>query len=340
MARRFGSLFPNYFALVMATGIISVAAQQLGRDGVGWALFACNIAAYLLFWAAGLVRLVQEGPGLLLGATRHESGPGFLSIVAGTGILGSQFAGFHLATWVVPGLFGAAVLIWWIIVYGFLAGVTEGRSKPSLESGLSGQWLLVVVATQSLAVLGSDVLKQFGSPPGLAFICYAWVLLGGVYYLLLGSIVLYRFAFMPMSADEVTGPWWINVGAAAITVLAGTKLMAIPTLHVGPFVLRDLLSPLMIAFWADATFWIPLLLLLFAWKHVIRHRRFSYVPGLWSVVFPLGMYCAATLQAETAYGIPFLHLVARGFFWVAFLVWAVTMCGALSAAARVCLRRG
>ena len=101
-----------------------------------------------------------------------------------------------------------------------------------------------------------------------------------------------------MPPEDVTGSWWINAGAAAVTtVLAGGKLMG-SGLSIGPFPLRDLLSPIVVAFWADATFWIPLLLLLFAWKHLIRRRMFRSVLAQWSVVFPLGMYCAATLELE------------------------------------------
>jgi tellurite resistance protein TehA-like permease len=330
----FSSLFPGYFALVMATGIVSITARNLGHHGIGWALFSCNILAYLLFWTAGLFRLVTDGSGMLREITHHETGAGFLTIVAGTSVLGSEFATFQLAAWVVPVLFAAAVLFWWGFLYAFLAGVFERPRKPSLEAGFSGQWLLVVVATESLAVLGADILRQFDGPPALAFACYAWVLLGAVFYLLLEAVVLYRFAFVPMSPDEVTGPWWINEGAAAITVLAGTKLMAMSGLHVGQFAMRDLLAPLMVALWAEATFWIPLLLLLFAWKHMVRHRLLRYAPDQWSVVFPLGMYAAATLQLGQAYDLPFLHFVPAGFFWVALLAWVMAFVGAMHGVAR------
>lgn len=331
---RAAGLFPNAFALVMATGIISIDAAKLGHTGIGWALFAINMGAWLLLWAAGHIRAVLGAKALVRSLVHHETGPGFLTLVAGTAILGSQFAVFHLATWLVTPLFALSVLLWWITQYGFLAGVTEGRAKPPLESGLSGQWLLLVVATQAIASVGADVLKDIGSPPALTFFCYAWMLLGGVYYLLLSAMVLYRFAFIAMPPEDVSGPWWINEGAAAVTVLAGSKLMAVPGLAIGGFALRGLLSPIVIAFWADATFWIPLLLLLFAWKHLIRRRPFRYSVGQWSVVFPLGMYCAATLEMETAYGIGFLHVLARIFFWVAFLAWCAAFAGALRAVMR------
>ena len=330
----FSSLFPGYFALVMATGIISITAHNLGSHGIGWALFFCNILAYPLFWAAGLYRLVTDGSGVLREITHHETGAGFLTIVAGTSMLGSEFATFQVAAWVVPGLFAVAVIFWWGFLYAFLAGVMERPRKPSLESGFGGQWLLIVVATESLAVLGADVLRQFGGPPVLAFACYAWVLLGAVFYLLLEAAVLYRFVFVPMSPDQVTGPWWINEGAAAIAVLAGAKLMAVPGLYIGPFALRDLLAPLMVVLWAEATFWIPLLLLLFAWKHIVRHRPLRYALEQWSIVFPLGMYAAATLQLSQAYDLPFLRFVPTGFFWVAFLAWVMAFVGAIRGVAR------
>ena len=339
LPRRFATLFPSSFAMVMATGIIAIDALRIGRTQIGWALFATNMGAWLLLWLAGFVRAVLDARGFAANLVRHETGPGYLTLVAGTAVLGSDFGAFQLATWVVIPLFALSIALWWTVQYGFLAGVTEGRVKPSLESGLSGQWLLLVVATQAVASLGADVLRARGGPPGLAFICYAWVLLGCAYYLMLGAIVLLRFAFVPMPPEDLTGPWWINEGSAAITVLAGGKLMAVPGLTIGGFALRDLLSPLVVVFWADATFWIPLLVVLFAWKHLIRLGKLGYAVTLWSVVFPLGMYCAATLELETAYGLGFLHPLARAFFWIAFLVWCATFAGALLAGGRALLGR-
>ncbi len=332
--QRFFSLFPPAFAMTMATGIVSLDALRLGWGWIGWALFAINMGLWLILWAAGLVRAWREPRAIPRALASHENGPGFLTVVAGTAILGSQFGGFHLSDTLALALFALAVALWWIVTFGFIAGVTEGRAKPSLEQGLSGQWLLLVVATQSLASVGADVLKSHGGPPGLAFVCYAWVLSGAVLYLLLSAIVLYRFAFVPMPPGDMTGPWWINEGAAAITVLAGGKLMAIPGLMIGAFALRDLLSPVLIAFWADATFWIPILIVLFAWKYLIRRRSPGYAISAWSVVFPLGMYAAANLELQSAYGLNFLHVIAHGFFWVAFLAWCATLAAALLAASR------
>jgi tellurite resistance protein TehA-like permease len=61
---------------------------------------------------------------------------------------------------------------------------------------------------------------------------------------------------------------------------------------------------------------------------------FRSVLAQWSVVFPLGMYCAATLELETAYGLGFLRPLARVVFWVALATWCVVAGSALQATLR------
>lgn len=324
---RLGAPFPAYFAFVMATGILAITAQQLGHKVFGWVLYGISLLAYGLVWGCGMARLIHAPRALWHALQQHETGPTFFTISAGTAVLGSDTASFRLSPQLMLVLLALAVISWVFVTYVFLATVTEGRHKPSLEKGLSGSWLLVVVATASLAVLGSSVLRQIAAPPALVFACYFWLALSWFYYLVLASIVFYRFAFVPMSPDEITGPWWINESAAAITVLAGSKLLVQQGLALGTMPLHDLLAPVVGIFWVEATFWIPLLVLLFAWKYLVRARPFRYSPALWSVVFPMGMYAAATLQFRTAFGLAFLLPAARVLFWMGLLVWGIAAIG-------------
>ena len=48
--RAAADLFPGYFALVMATGIISVATYLLEMRAVAWALLVINVVAYVALW--------------------------------------------------------------------------------------------------------------------------------------------------------------------------------------------------------------------------------------------------------------------------------------------------
>lgn len=331
---RLSAPFPAYFAFVMATGILAVGARWLGHPMLARALFGINCAAYVMLWCCGAIRLAHAPRRVWRELRGHETGPPFLTIVAASAVLGSDLAMFHTGQRVVLALFAIAILSWIVLIYSFLATITEGRQKPPLEHGLTGSWLLMIVSTASLAVLGSSVLQQVGAPRGLVFCCYFWLGVSWFYYTVLSALVFLRFAFVPMSPDEITGPWWINESAAAITVLAGCKLIQIPGLAIGPFPLRQMLPPMVGIFWAEATFWIPLLVLLFGWKYLVRARPFRYTRGLWSVVFPIGMYAAATLQFRTTFDLPFLLPAAQLLFWIGLVVWGVSMVGMLRHAAR------
>src|SRR6185436_1760170 len=139
------NLFPGYFALVMATGIISIAAFQLNMKSVAWVLLAINIVAYGILWLLLLIRLIRFFPRVKADIMDHARGPGFFTVVAGTCVLGSQLV-------IVAGQYRAAavlwllgLLLWAVIMYTFFAAVTVREDKPTLETGISGTWLLATV---------------------------------------------------------------------------------------------------------------------------------------------------------------------------------------------------
>src|SRR5512136_1159033 len=86
------TLFPGYFALVMATGIVSLAAHFLGMQWIAQTLFGINVVAYLVLWALTLARLARYRAEFIDDLTHHARGVTFLTVVAGTCVLGSQFA--------------------------------------------------------------------------------------------------------------------------------------------------------------------------------------------------------------------------------------------------------
>jgi len=330
-----GGIVPGGFAIVMATGIVAIAARLLGHTAIGWPLCIANLALYPAVWLAMLTRLAGDPRAVAAELASHERGSTFLTMVAATGVLGSQLATFELATAVLPWLLGLAAVLWALLLYGFLAGATLRSTKPTVEQGLNGAWLLVVVATEALAVLGSFVAPRAAAPGPLIFLSLAAFLLGGMLYLLVVAIITYRFVFVPMSADDLAGPWWINMGAVAIATLAGGRLMLLPAFDAHVALLRQVAGPLTLLFWAAATFWIPLLVILFAWKYLVRRVPVRYALDQWSIVFPLGMYSASTAVFSEAAGLPFLRPIAAGFFWCALLAWGLAAIGLVRAAVRL-----
>ena len=84
------TLFPGYFALVMATGIVSIASQLLGFPVPARLLLAANLVFYAILLALTCVRAVRFPRRLLADLADHSRGPGYFTLVAATNVLGSQ----------------------------------------------------------------------------------------------------------------------------------------------------------------------------------------------------------------------------------------------------------
>ena len=324
------NLFPGYFALVMATGIISIAAFQLEMKPIAWALLAINLVAYALLWFLLIIRLVAFFPRVKADISDHARGPGFFTVVAGTCVLGSQLVillGYYKAgavIWVI------GLVLWFLIMYTFFTAVTVRDDKPQLETGISGTWLLATVATQSISVLGTLLADHFTAyRESLLFFTLCMFLLGCMLYLLLITLIFYRFTFVKLTSVTLTPPYWINMGAVAITTLAGARLIiAAPTWSL----LGDLLPFLKgftLFFWAAGTWWIPLLVILGVWRHLRKHFPLTYDPLYWGMVFPLGMYTVCTLQLSRAIGFEPLLVIPRYFVFAALAAWLAAFVGLL-----------
>jgi tellurite resistance protein TehA-like permease len=296
-----------------------------------------NLTAYVAIWAITLARLVLYPQALRADLVQHAKGATFLTVVAGTSVLGSQLVILSSAHRVGFFLWLFSLLLWALLIYTFFAAMTVAEVKPPLETGINGAWLLAVVSTESLCVLGTLVAPARDEHELILFVSLLAYLVGAMLYVLLMTLILYRWLFFALAADKMTPPYWINMGALAITTLAGARLLL--SVETWPF-LRELspfLTGFTLFFWATATWWIPLLLLLGVWRHVLQRVPISYDPQYWSLVFPLGMYTVATFMLEKATGLTLLAPVPPLVLYPALLAWLLTFTGTLRALGGVLL---
>lgn len=319
-------LSPGYFALVMATGIIAIAASQQGIDWLAQILYLIAAVGYVVLAVMLALRIALHWQAFLADVTNHTKGFAFLTTVAGTNVLGSASAFIH-------GWWGTAWVLWWIslglwvaFIYAALIAIITRADKPVLGDGINGTWFLLTVSTQSIVVLGALLLSRHPSD-ALAFALVAAFTLGIVLYLIVMTMEFLRWTFVPMSPIEIHPPAWIAAGAVAITVLAGSNvLIATPDsdrlLRLAPFV-----EGLTVLAWATATFWLPLMVAIGVWRHIVHRVPLRYQPSYWALVFPIGMYSASTFQMRAAIDLGILEWLAPLALGGALVAWSATFVG-------------
>jgi tellurite resistance protein TehA-like permease len=329
-------LNPGYFAFVMATGIISTGTFLLGPSWLSRTLLAVASAGLVVLSVALVIRLVRFRPSVVADVRAPDRVFGFFTITAGIDVLGVRLAAAgHPLTTAILAVLAAAV--WLLLTYGVPASLLVARTHDSVLGGVNGTWLLWVVSTQSLSVVASTLVPTWPSQSGLlAPVAVGLWSVGLLLYLLLVSLIMLRWLTVPMTPETLGPPYWILMGATAISVLAGAKILSLPA---GLPVVRattGFVEGFSYALWAFGTWWIPLLIVLGLWRHVWHHWPLTYEPTLWSVVFPLGMYSVATLSFGKVARLAFMEPLSRFMLWVAVAAWVMVAAAFL---ARLTLRR-
>jgi tellurite resistance protein TehA-like permease len=323
-------LHPAYFAMVMATGIVAIACQLTGLRPLAVSLSWFNVAVFIVLWALTLARVFVFPRDFLRDLVDHKRGPGFFTIVAGTSVLGRQQI-------LIFGHYTAATLLWLIALplwagftYAIFTGFTVKEDKPSLAEGIHGGWLIAVVATQAVSSLGTLLAHRFPSHEAqILFFSLCMWLCGGMLYIWVISLIFYRYTFFRFLPSDLMPPYWINMGAMAISTLAGANLIINASRAQFLLALLPFLKGFTVFFWATATWWIPMLLTLAVWRHIYKRFRLAYDPLYWGAVFPLGMYTVSTFKLSHALDLPFLLWICHYFVYIAITAWIATFAGLL-----------
>lgn len=315
-----------YFALVMATGIVSIASYYFDFNSLAKLLFYFNIAAYIFLCFLYIVRLIIYPKRFVADIIDHAKSPGFLTFVAGSCVLGSQFIIIYGNYTVASALFYIGAIAWLILIYTVFTVFTVKKDKPPINTAISGVWLLIIVSTQSVSVLASQLTGYIPvSADLMSFFALAMFLCGCMFYIIIITLIVYRMSFFEMRAEEFAPAYWINMGAVAISTLAGSNLI----LNVQNWsFIQDILPFLKgftLFFWSIGSWWIPLIVILGIWRHVFKSLPLKYHPQYWGMIFPLGMYTACTVKLSQALELPFLMGIPSFFIYIALTAWWVAI---------------
>lgn len=326
------TLHPAYFAMVMATGIISIALS-LNKVPVLPTLFLyLNSLFFIGLIIVTVIRFFCYRADMERDIKDTGRGMGYFTIIAGTATLGTQIilqtglASVGLLFWM------SVVIIWFMITYGLIVGFIIQENKPTLKDGLNGAWLVMIVAAQSLviitmSVIDYEVLVDYRSE--VAFLAVVVWLSGGALYFWVITLIFYRFLFVRLEPSDISPPYWINTGAVAISTLAGAMLYEHTTSIALLGELATFIQGFTILFWSIASWWIPILFILGFWYYFIAKKAFAYTPLYWGAVFPLGMYSACTYHLNNVIEVSFLLPLSKIFVGIALIAWVITFIGYL-----------
>ncbi|MFD7064528.1 tellurite resistance/C4-dicarboxylate transporter family protein [Streptomyces sp. NPDC059906] len=314
-------LNPGYAALVMATGIVSTGLHLFGWSLLSDILLVVGAVALAVLLVAYTWRLISFPQRVVADAQDPARGFGYFTVVAALNVLGMRLAlEYHWLVCAVLAL--VSVPLWLVFTYAVPGAMVVGHRKNPVLPRTNGSWFLWVVGTQSLAGATATVAaKDSDLTSSLAPLAVAFWGIGVVLYLMLVGLVTVRLLDDPVTPHALSPTYWVYMGATAISVLAAAAILALPPKLPVLVATRHVVSGLGFLLWAFGTWWIPLLLAFAARRHLVSNERVGYDPTLWSMVFPLGMYAAASASYGRATGLDFMVDIARVEVWIGFAAW-------------------
>lgn len=316
------TLHPGYFALVMGTGIMSIAMTYHRAHAVSVVLLWIAGIAYVVLVTLTVIRIVAFRREFMADLTDPSRGFAMFTFVAATCVVGTRLA--------ADGHYGLAftlLAIGWVawMVLGYVVPWTAvlGQAvRPVLQSA-NGTWFIWVVASQSIAVLAAALQPEIavGRSELALLAVFSWSV-GIFLYGAAGIFVAVRMLVYPLLPTDLTPPYWVAMGATAITVVAGARIVEMAD---APMVAatRGLIAGTSVFFWAFGTWLIPPLIAAGIWRHWVHRIPLRYDATLWSVVFPLGMYGVGGHYLGQADQLPIVERIGYIESWIALAVWAL-----------------
>ncbi len=321
------ALHPGNFALVMASGILSLGFRSMGVELLADMLAVVALGAWVLLLVLSLLRVLRHGAAVRTDLLNPRMVFAYFTLVAATSIVGLLL---HTAGQrdLAAACWAMAFSAWCLLLYLAFSVLTFLTHESNVNI-VHGGWLIAIVGTQSLVLLGARIAPDLG-PYATAMMVEVYMLwgLGLAFYGIFVTLFCYRIFFLALKAQDIGPLLWVVMGAAAISANAGTTLITedarLPFLAAQ----RPFIDGITLMVFSWATWWIPMLLLFGVWKHGVNRIAMRYEPVMWSAVFPLGMYAVASAKLGLAAEFWPLQWISRGMIWVAMAAWLL-VAGAL-----------
>jgi tellurite resistance protein TehA-like permease len=308
---------PDVFASVMATGILSIAASRHHYVRISETMGVLASLGLVLLVALVIVAIVTPRSSLW-DLKDPDVTLRLFTFVAACAVLDTRLS----SNVSVLRVLGAVALSSWLVLI-VLSARNMWAQRGTLRDRAHGAWELASVGTSGLAIVMAQLSLHTGHRWWLAIALPVWVA-AILIYGLMTLLILWRAVSERQHRDGFEPDSWILMGGLAIATLAGDQIHAqAPAWLAAPVLVVTVVT------WVAATLWIPPLI--YFGLHRIGQRpdllRFGGV--WWALVFPLGMYSAATYAMATELGQRSMRTVSLVFFWDALAAWLIVFVAGL-----------
>jgi tellurite resistance protein TehA-like permease len=306
---------PDVFAAVMATGILSIAAGKhqywLISDALGvFATLGMLVLVGLVLVTGAIASWDLTDPDVTLRQ---------FTFVAGCAVLDGRLASYR----VVMLILGVVALSSWLVLIVLSARNMSAGTWRALRDRARGAWELASVGTSGVAIVATLVARHTPERWSLAVAVPVWAVALCIYGLMTWLIV-WRAVAERREHNGFEPDSWILMGGLAIATLAGDDIHLLAPAWLGPTV-----RVVTVVTWVAATLWIPPLIYFGLQRLGRRPAMLRFAGVWWALVFPLGMYSAATDAMAAEIGRRSLSTVSLVFFWVALTAWLIVVVAGL-----------
>ncbi|MGH6655206.1 MAG: tellurite resistance/C4-dicarboxylate transporter family protein [Actinocrinis sp.] len=312
----------------MATGIVSIAMRNQHAHAVSVALLWLAAAEYVALVALIVWRLTSFRAEMRADLADPRRAFGLFTFVAGTDVLGTRLAAdaHHPIAFV---LLAVGWLAWVVLGYAIPWTAVLGRAHRPVLQDANGTWFVWAVASQSVAVLSATLepAVTLGRRELALLAVFSWSV-GVFLYLGTGILVAARMLLYPLEPEDLTPPYWVAMGATAITVVAGARIVQMAG---APMVeaTKGLVAGTSVLFWSFGSWLIPVLVAAGVWRHAVHKVPLRYEPPVWSIVFPLGMYGVSGSLLGQVDHLPIVRGIGDTESWFALAAWVAVFAAML-----------
>ncbi len=307
----------RWFNVVTALAMMALVCQLYGYTKTSQHLFIAGLAIFLSTTVFMVMRVIVFCKNTLNEFLNPENTLYFHTIVGTVNLVGvclSRILHWHTTA----NIFWYAGIALWVgislatFTTLFLCQKSEDRK---LEGVLHGGWFFATLSTQSTVFLGTIIMEHAaGHTFIIQLLSFALWSIGAWLYLILSSIIFLRLFFCKFSDITTLSPYWMNIGAAGATALAGVSLYQHIQIAGGPFSdLLPFLKGTSLLFWSIGLWWLPFLLILAIVKQESRAGGLVFTVGYWEIVLTLGLYATGTSQLSHVFEGQYLPLMSQFF---------------------------